>query len=71
MDTREARNGARVRVREGYRKPQLRGRVGTVKQVYGSPNCAAVEVRFGDGSLELLWSHELDKVEEPRSRGFW
>ena len=71
MDTQEARIGARVRVREGYRKPQLRGRVGKIKRVYGGPGCAAVEVRFGDGSLELLWRHELEEVEEPRSRRPW
>jgi hypothetical protein len=74
MDTApEARVGARVRVREGYRKAQLRGRVGTIKGVYGDPShAAALEVRFGDGKSELLWSHELEEVEQPRSRrGSW
>jgi hypothetical protein len=74
MDTTpEARVGARVRVREGYRKPQLRGRVGTIKAVYGDPRCAAaLEVRFGDGRSELPWGHELEEVEQPRrSRGSW
>jgi hypothetical protein len=71
MDTQEARIGARVRVREGHRKPELRRRVGTIKRVYGDPSCAAVEVRFGDGRSELLWRHELEQVEEPRSRGSW
>jgi hypothetical protein len=71
MDTREPRIGARVRVREGYRKPQLRGRVGRIKRVYGDARCAAVEVRFEDGRSELLWRHELEKAKEPRERGSW
>jgi hypothetical protein len=72
MKTQEARIGTRVRVRESYRKPYLRGRVGTIKRVYGDPRIvAAVEVRFEDGSSELFWRHELEEVEEPRSRGSW
>jgi hypothetical protein len=62
--TEEARVGARVKVRPGYRKPQLRGAVGTIAKVWGAPNYAAVEVRFDGGRSELLWRHELEEIRE-------
>ncbi len=64
------RVGARVRVREDYRKPQLRGCVGTIRRIYGE-NHPAVEVYFEGGRLELLGFHHLERVEEPRYRGSW
>jgi hypothetical protein len=62
--TEEARVGARVRVRPDYRKPQLRGAVGTIAKVWGAPNYAAVGVRFDDGRSELLWRHEVEEIRE-------
>ena len=57
-----ARVGMRVRVHEGYRKPDLRGLVGTIKQRYGNDSYAAFEVRFEDGRSELFWSYELEEA---------
>jgi hypothetical protein len=62
--TEEARVGARVRVRPHFRKPQLRGAVGTIAKVWGAPNYAAVEVRFDGGRSELLWRHEVEEIHE-------
>jgi hypothetical protein len=73
METqKKIRIGARVRVREDYRKPQLRGCVGTIQRIwiYGE-NHPAVEVYFEGGRLELLWLHQLERVEEPRHRRSW
>jgi hypothetical protein len=51
--------GMLVQVNKGFRKPHLQGRIGTVGQRYGDVSYAAFEVRFGDGSSELFWHHEL------------
>lgn len=65
MRTEEARVGVRVRVRPGYRKPELcGGAVGTIVKVWGAPNYAAVEVRFDGGRSELLWRHEVEEIRE-------
>ncbi len=63
LEPQEARTGAVVRVKEGYRKPELVGMCGTVKRCWGHPNYAAVDVRLKDGRTELLWFHQLEVVE--------
>ncbi len=60
MKSEEARIGLRVRVSDSYRKPELRGAVGTIVQRYGHPNYLALDVRFENGRSELFWHHELD-----------
>jgi hypothetical protein len=60
----EARVGARVRVRPGYRKSELWGALGTITKVWGAPHYAVVEVRLDGGRSELLWRHELEKIGE-------
>ena len=64
MRLREAHLGARVRVSYAYRKPALRGSVGSIKKLWGEPHYAAVEVRLDDGSSELLWRHEVEELRE-------
>jgi hypothetical protein len=66
MERHEARPGVRVRVGEGYRKAELRGAVGTVRQIWGNPNYrTALLVRLEeDERYELFWHHELHMVEE-------
>ncbi len=64
MRSDEAHVGARVKVVEDCRKPELRGRVGTVEQMYGDRSYRALEVRLEDGRSELFWHHELEEVEE-------
>jgi hypothetical protein len=53
-----------VRVSYAYRKPALRGSVGSIKKLWGEPHYAAVEVRLDDGSSELLWRHEVEELRE-------
>jgi hypothetical protein len=65
----EARVGARVRVCPGYRKPELRGGLGTIAKVWGSPYYAAIEVRLDGGRTELFWRHELEEVREEVHQG--
>ena len=60
----EVHPGLMVRVREGYRKSEFDGMLGTVKQTFGHPDYAAVDVQLEDGRLELFWHHQLDKVDE-------
>jgi hypothetical protein len=50
--------------REGYRKSEFDGMLGTVKRTFGDPDYAAVDVELEDGRLELFWHHQLDKVAE-------
>jgi hypothetical protein len=73
MRLEEVRLGARVRVREGYRKLEMRGFLGTVEQRWGNPHHhTALFVRLEDGRYELFWDHELEEVEEERSSDrFW
>ena len=71
MRAQEAHVGARVRIRPDYRKPNLRGAVGTIKKLWGPPHYGAVEVRFEGGSSELLWRHEVEEIrEEARQSAF-
>jgi hypothetical protein len=65
----EARVGVRVRIRSSCRKHGLRGAVGTIANVWGTPHCALVEVRLDAGKLELLWRDELEKVREEVREG--
>jgi uncharacterized protein YcgL (UPF0745 family) len=60
----EARVGARVRVHPDYRKPELRGVLGTIAKVWGEPHYAAIEVQLDGGRSELLWRHELEEVRQ-------
>ena len=64
MQSNEARRGVIVRVREGYRKPEFDGMLGTIKQTFGHPDYVAVDVQLDNGRVELFWHHQLDKVEE-------
>ena len=58
--------GTQVRVREGYRKPELVGMRGVVEKRWGGPDYAALDVRLEDGRWELFWVHQLDAVAPGR-----
>ena len=64
MEPHEARTGMPVRVREGYRKHNLVGMRGTVRECWGHPSYSAVDIELEDGRSELLWFHQLDVVEQ-------
>ena len=59
----EAVIGIRVRVRETYRFPHLRGRRGTITKRWGSPDYVALDVLMDDGTSQLFWHHELEWYE--------
>jgi hypothetical protein len=60
LESHEACPGVMVRVREGYRKSEFDGMLGTVKRTFGHPDYAAVDVELEDGRLKLFWHHQLD-----------
>ncbi len=65
MERHQVRPGARVRVGEDYRKPELRGALGTVQQIGAGPNYStALLVRLEDGRYELFWIDELQMADE-------
>jgi hypothetical protein len=66
VERRHIRPGERVRVRDGYRKVELRGALGTVQQIWRNPNYhTALLVRLEEHErYELFWHHELLMVEE-------
>lgn len=64
MRSEDVKIGMLVQVSKGYRKPDLRGRIGTVRQRYGDVSYAAFEILFGKKESELLWHHEFEEVEE-------
>ena len=63
MKSYEARPGVMVRVRKGHRKSELEGMLGTIKQTFGHPDYAAVDVLLDNGQLELFWYHQLEKAD--------
>jgi hypothetical protein len=64
MELEDPRVGTRVRVHLDYRKPHLRGAVGTIKKRYGIPEYTTFEVLFADGQRELFWDHQLEEAKE-------
>jgi hypothetical protein len=70
VQSHEARPGTAVRVKEGYRRPELAGMGGTVEQCWGSPDYLALDVRLEDGRSELFWFHQLDTAA-PASAAFY
>ncbi len=66
IESHEARPGTVVRVKEGYRRPELEGMSGTVEHCWGSPDYLALDVRLEDGRSELFWFHQLDTAAPAR-----
>ena len=64
MKSHEALIGARVRVLETDRRPELRGMLGTIAHRFGYPEYLALDVRLDDGHLELFWAHGLEGAEQ-------
>jgi hypothetical protein len=64
LEPHEARTGTTVRVKEGYRKRELVGMRGTVRECWGHPDYLAVDIELDDGRSELLWFHQLEVVGE-------
>ena len=64
LKSREALIGARVRVLQTDRRPELRGMLGTVEHRFGHPEYVALDVRLDDGQLELFWAHGLEGAEQ-------
>ena len=64
MQSHGARPGTVVRGREGHRRTDFAGMLGTVQKCWGQSEHAAVDVLMEDGRLELFWLRNLDAVEE-------
>jgi hypothetical protein len=64
LQSHEALIGARVKVLETDRRPELRGMLGTIEHRFGHPEYLALDVRLDDGLLELFWAHGLESAEE-------
>ena len=64
MEPHEARTGTTVRVKEGYRKRDLVGMRGTVRECWGNQDYVALDIELEDGRTKLLWFHQLEVVEQ-------
>jgi hypothetical protein len=59
-EPRAFRKGAKVRVRPGYRSPELDGLLGVIIKRWGAPEHPAFDVRLEDGRERLFWFYELE-----------
>jgi hypothetical protein len=65
MTSEEAKIGMRVRVSEDHRSTTVRGKSGTVTQIWGDPHYVALDVLLDGGDQQLFWHHELDEHTVP------
>jgi hypothetical protein len=59
----DAQIGKRVRVMEGHRTANWRGREGTIEKRWGDPTYTALDVLLDDGISQLFWHHELEEAD--------
>ncbi len=52
-----------VEVHRGSKEPELRDRIGVVKQRFWNHSYSPFEVHFVDKQRELLWASEFEEVE--------
>jgi hypothetical protein len=65
MRTEDVELGMFVEVHRGSKEPELRDRIGIVKQRFWNHSYSPFEVRFGKNEqLELLWAREFEESEE-------
>ena len=65
MRTEDVELGMLIEVHRGSKEPELRGRIGIVRQRFGNHSHSPFEVRFWkDEQLELLWASEFEGLEE-------
>ena len=64
MRSEETSIGARVRVGQSGLRSELRGMRGRIIRRWGHPEYLALDVLMEDGSSQLFWHHELEKVPE-------
>jgi hypothetical protein len=64
MQAYEARRGTVIRVRDGHWKRQFARMRGTVQNLWGQSEHAAVDVLLEDGRSELFWLTDLAVVDE-------
>jgi hypothetical protein len=63
MKTEDVQLGMLVQVRRGFREPDLRDRLGIVRQRFGKHSYTPFEVQFGDKQQqqEMLWASEFEE----------
>ncbi len=64
MRSEQARIGARVRVGEAGLRSEWRGMTGRISGRWGHHEYLALDVRLEDGSSQLFWHYELEKVPD-------
>jgi hypothetical protein len=65
MRTEDVELGMLIEVHRGSKEPELRGRIGIVRQRFGNHSHSPFEVRFWkDEQLELLWASEFIESEQ-------
>ena len=63
MRTEDVQLGMSVQVRRGSKEPDLRDRIGIVRQRFWNHSYSPFEVHFVGNQRELLWASEFEEVE--------
>ena len=62
MRTEDVELGMFVQVRRGSKEPDLRDRIGIVRQRFWNHSYTPFEVQFVNKQLEVLWASEFDEA---------
>jgi hypothetical protein len=63
MKTEDVKLGMLVQVRWGSKEPDLRDRIGIVRQRFWNHSYSPFEVRFVDKQMEQLWASEFEEAQ--------
>jgi hypothetical protein len=63
MRSEDVELGMFVQVQWGSREPDLRDRIGMVRQRFWNHSYSPFEVRFVNKEMELLWASEFEEAE--------
>ena len=64
MRTENVQLGMLVRVHRGSKEPELRDRIGIVRERIGNHSSSPFEVQFKNKPLEMLWAGEFEEAED-------
>jgi hypothetical protein len=63
MRSEDVELGMLVQVRRGSREPDLRDRIGIVRQRFWNHSYSPFEVQFGYKQMEQLWASEFEEAQ--------
>jgi hypothetical protein len=63
MRTEDVELGMFVQVHRGSKEPDLRDRIGTVRQRFWNHSYSPFEVQFVNRQSEVLWASEFEEVQ--------